>query len=262
MHQFSVAARFVAFLVAGSIADFGQASFHLWKFSEFYSNADGSVQFIEMLDPSNFEDLVGGKTITSLSTGKTFTFANNLSTTSTANHRLLIATPGFSALPHGVTPDFTLPSANFFNPAGDTLNFAGGFDVRTFASVPTDGIMSRIYPSNTLATNSPTNFAGQTDTLNLATPTGDYNANGVVDAADYVVWRNTSGQSGVTPGTAADGNSSGAIDAGDYDYWRARFGKTAGSGSGLSPATGIPEPTSAIVLLLSTLSLIIARCRR
>ena len=238
------------------------ATFHLWRFSEFFSNSDGSVQFIEMLDPSNFEEQVGGKTITSASTGKTFTFSSNLSTASTANRRLLIATPGFSALPHGVTPDFTLPSINFFNPAGDTLTFAGGIDSRTFASVPTDGVMSRIYPSNTLATNSPTNFAGQTDTLNLAPPSGDYNANGIVDAADYIVWRNTSGQTGVTPGTGADGNSSGAIDPGDYAYWRARFGNAAGSGSLAAAGSAVPEPTTSLLLLAGFLAHCLRRHKR
>ena len=59
---------------------------------------------------------------------------------------------------------------------------------------------------------------------------GDYNGNGVVDAPDYVVWRNTLGQS--PPGLAADGNGSGTIDQGDYNVWRAHFGQTAGSGAG------------------------------
>ena len=44
---------------------------------------------------------------------------------------------------------------------------------------------------------------------------GDYNHNGIVDAADYVVWRDTLGQSGT--GLAADGNGNHQIDSGDYD---------------------------------------------
>jgi hypothetical protein len=52
---------------------------------------------------------------------------------------------------------------------------------------------------------------------------GDYNQNGVVDAADYVAWRNTLGQSG--SGLGADGNGNGRIDAGDYAVWRAHFGQ-------------------------------------
>jgi hypothetical protein len=53
---------------------------------------------------------------------------------------------------------------------------------------------------------------------------GDYNNNGIVDAADYVIWRKTFGQSVLNPGDGADGDESETIDQGDYDFWRARFG--------------------------------------
>ena len=65
---------------------------------------------------------------------------------------------------------------------------------------------------------------------------GDYNHNGVVDAGDYTVWRDTLGQMG--DGLAADGNFSGTIDSGDYDVWKANFGLHAGIGSG---AVQVPE---------------------
>jgi hypothetical protein len=61
---------------------------------------------------------------------------------------------------------------------------------------------------------------------------GDYNLNGVVDAADYAAWRDTLGAA-VTAFSGADGNGNGTIEAGDYDVWRAHFGKTtAGSAAG------------------------------
>jgi hypothetical protein len=81
--------------------------------------------------------------------------------------------------------------------------------------------------------------------------TGDYNGNGIVDAADYVVWRNTVGEAG--PGLAADGDGSGTVDAGDYEIWRSRFGGVAQSASGeLAAAFGnaVPEPGSVILLCL------------
>ena len=78
---------------------------------------------------------------------------------------------------------------------------------------------------------------------------GDYNDDGTVDAADYVVWRNTLGQtvpnygqSNAELGTGADGDGDGIITDADYDVWRARFGETA-SGASL-PAAGVPEPGS------------------
>lgn len=54
---------------------------------------------------------------------------------------------------------------------------------------------------------------------------GDYNTDGIVDAADYTVWRDAIGQS-VTPFSAADGDGNGVIDQGDYDVWRSTYGQT------------------------------------
>jgi hypothetical protein len=86
---------------------------------------------------------------------------------------------------------------------------------------------------------------------------GDYNRNGVVDGADYAVWRNTLGQTGV--GLAADGNGNGAIDSGDFNVWRAHFGQTAGSGSDLSANAAVPELTTATLVLIAG---ILATCSR
>ncbi|MGD9637365.1 MAG: alkaline phosphatase family protein, partial [Pirellulales bacterium] len=67
---------------------------------------------------------------------------------------------------------------------------------------------------------------------------GDYNFDGVIDAADYTVWRNSAGTSGI--GLAADGNGDRAVDDLDYEYWKSRFGASAGQGAGLSRP--VPEP--------------------
>jgi len=77
---------------------------------------------------------------------------------------------------------------------------------------------------------------------------GDYNQNGVVDAADYTVWRKTLGQSVAELGTGADGNGNGAIEANDYTVWRANFGDTvAGSGS---LSSSVPEPSGILLALV------------
>jgi len=67
---------------------------------------------------------------------------------------------------------------------------------------------------------------------------GDYNGNGVVDAADYVVWRKSMGQAGA--GLPADGDGNMVVDEDDYSFWRARFGDTSGSASMVAAA--VPEP--------------------
>jgi lysozyme len=87
---------------------------------------------------------------------------------------------------------------------------------------------------------------------------GDYNKNGVVDAADFTLWRNTMGQA-VLPGRGADGNLNGVIDAGDYAVWKSKFG-TAGSGAGAVAGISVPEPVS--VLFLLQLAMIVAPVRR
>jgi T5SS/PEP-CTERM-associated repeat protein len=92
---------------------------------------------------------------------------------------------------------------------------------------------------------------------------GDYNRNSVVDAADYIVWRNSLSQSG--SGLAADGNGNNQIDTGDYDVWRTHFGQIVGSGAGSDNFTNsaVPEPASIVLLLLGFAGLSsVARSRR
>jgi hypothetical protein len=82
---------------------------------------------------------------------------------------------------------------------------------------------------------------------------GDYNRNGLVDAADYVVWRNSQGDTGYH--LAADGNGDGTVDNDDYDVWVNHFGDTwpnAGSGSAIAPAVAlVPEPNTLLLAILA-----------
>ena len=93
-------------------------------------------------------------------------------------------------------------------------------------------------------------FAYTRSSPSVVAPTGDYNGNNVVDAADYVVWRKTLDQSASPAGSGADGNSSGQVEAGDYTYWRERFGNAAGSGL---RGSSVPEPTTAFLILATSI---------
>jgi fibronectin-binding autotransporter adhesin len=96
-------------------------------------------------------------------------------------------------------------------------------------------------------------------TLNLAGPVGvagDYNENGTVDAADYVVWRNNLNEGGLPN---EGGISPGMVDNDDYVFWRSRFGATAGgAGSG---ASNVPEPAGVVLAGLALLGMVCARRR-
>jgi hypothetical protein len=81
---------------------------------------------------------------------------------------------------------------------------------------------------------------------------GDFNRDGAIDAADYILWRKTHGQMGA--GLPADGNNNGQIDAGDYYVWRARFGQTGGTAS-LAHVI-IPEPVTIVILLIGVPALV------
>ena len=70
---------------------------------------------------------------------------------------------------------------------------------------------------------------------------GDYNGNGVVDTADYVVWREAQSQ-GLTS-LNNRGPFTGPVGPNDYNFWRSRFGLTSGSGSAVSSAV-VPEPST------------------
>jgi hypothetical protein len=68
----------------------------------------------------------------------------------------------------------------------------------------------------------------------LAAPSlsGDYNQDGSVDAADYIIWRRMQGQTVSPPYSGADGDGSGQVDGTDYNIWTSHFGQTIGSGGG------------------------------
>lgn len=105
----------------------------------------------------------------------------------------------------------------------------------------------------------PTNISGANDGLaiddfSIGTTLGpgiasDYNDNGVVDAADYVLWRDhlnqaTSIPNDITPGT---------VTAQDYVEWRQRFGKTSAEFGG---GASIPEPGSYLYISVVTVILL------
>jgi hypothetical protein len=105
---------------------------------------------------------------------------------------------------------------------------------------------------------------------------GDFNKDGVVNAADYVIWRKTVGQTGseYVPGGSplihnhppADANHDFLVDGADYASWAGHFGAPgspgAGAGSHIRNASAVvPEPATWL-LALAGLSLLPRRENR
>jgi autotransporter-associated beta strand protein len=88
-------------------------------------------------------------------------------------------------------------------------------------------------------------------------PAGDYNDDGIVDTADYVVWRKAFGQLG----GAADGNGDGRVDDADYTVWRSNLGRIAQPPAGGTTA-GVPEPSTVVIGALCAASTWAMRRRR
>ncbi|TWT37142.1 hypothetical protein KOR34_20890 [Posidoniimonas corsicana] len=80
-----------------------------------------------------------------------------------------------------------------------------------------------------------------------ATVPGDYNSDGVVDAADYTVWRDNLGAGAGTLPNDPDG---GPIGDAQYTTWRTHFGSSVATSLDLALAP-VPEPTSPALLTLA-----------
>ena len=146
-------------LVLGS--SLARADHHLWMINEVYSNADGTVQFIEFSTTVSGQGVLSGRTLTASDGGSvsnSLNFTGNLSG-ETANRTFLVATARFTSLT-GLQPDFTIP-AGFLPLRGGTVNFANGVSVLTYSAgqLPLNGVQS--INSNRLPQDaSPKNFAG------------------------------------------------------------------------------------------------------
>jgi fibronectin-binding autotransporter adhesin len=141
----------------------------------------------------------------------------------------------------------TTPGGLLIN--GGTLNLTSGgaMTAGTYMLIDYNGTLGGSFGNITLG-NTPSGF-----TYNLVNNTsntsidlvvgipGDHNADGSVDAADYVVWRKSIGTQQA------------------YDAWRSNFGRTS-SGSGMG--TGVPEPAAWILLTIGLFALLRYRFNR
>lgn len=112
--------------------------------------------------------------------------------------------------------------------ATNAINLDGGGSTQMAANYYDDGAAAKLVnvPSE------PERKVG-TNLAVFALPNGDYNLNGVVDAADYVTWRTSIG------GAFA------------YNAWRSRFGLSGSATGSEMNDVSLPEPSGATLALIA-----------
>ncbi|HEX5471475.1 MAG TPA: PEP-CTERM sorting domain-containing protein [Lacipirellulaceae bacterium] len=89
------------------------------------------------------------------------------------------------------------------------------------------------------------NYSSSAVTLNVVV-SGDFNHDGFVNSADYIVWRKNNGSQA------------------DYNIWRSSFGQSIGTGAGAlgTSSASVPEPATFFLLALASIWVAAGRRRR
>jgi hypothetical protein len=133
--------------------------------------------------------------------------------------------------------------ANFDGEVRIGLNVAETGPGQTFASFGALMKMAEALEAHYGTSIGGIDFHEVTTFSNSAAPrvAGDYNYDGIVDVADYTVWRDNLGSQ---TDLDADGDFDGVVGPADYDLWKSNFGSTGGGSSLTADGKAIPEPAS------------------
>ncbi len=171
---------------------------HQWRFSEFYSSPDRSIQFIEMQEITGSENEIQIANhwfeTNSYNTNHSDLLGSNLSF-GTANKKFLVGTQSYAALIGVPVPDYIVPDA-IIEPDGDVIRWwFYQVIVIPSATMPSDGVRSitvvdpslpNLIPSYSVGINSPTNFAGDTGTVVLPSAVPMSSTTGAISIAVIV----------------------------------------------------------------------------
>lgn len=175
----SVTLFLLAACLLASPCAFGGA--HTWDVNELFTNADGTIQFVELREANGTagETGVNGQGLRSLGfPANTVTMLHAIASP-TSNKFLLGGTAAFAALPGAPPLDFTIPNG-FLSLAGpERVHYGPGnpatqptlYDQLLYPAggIPLDGLMS-YNDGGIIALNSPTNYAGTSGSVNANPP--------------------------------------------------------------------------------------------
>ena len=99
---------------------------------------------------------------------------------------------------------------------------------------------------------------GLSASLQVTGTEADFNLNGIVDGADFLIWQRSVGLASGATRALGDANADGAVNQFDLAIWRGQFGT-----AGIVPVASVPEPATIGGALLAGASLLpLARRRR
>jgi len=152
------------------VAGIAMAGAHTWDVNEIFSNADGTIQFVELVEANGTPGETGVPSQSLSSNSTSFTIGGAPPAPPTSNKFFLIGTAGYAALPGAPPPDAIIPAGSvpFAAAGGDTIAY-GPYDSLIYGAgvLPTDGITALNRDLST-STNSPTNYAGTTGSVDAS----------------------------------------------------------------------------------------------
>lgn len=233
---------------------------HTWRIKEVYSNASGTVQFIEAVETCGTpgEIATAGHQVTANANSVNITA--NLPPGTSANKHLLFGTANLTSF-GGPTPDYIIP-ANFISLTGVTVGYSGLHScVIGSGAIPTNGTSSLNRATacggatcpTTTALNSPTNLAGASSPVNAPAcmdVDGDgYGSPGDAACPNGAATDCNDGNNAINPG--ATENCTDTIDN-DCDL----NADCLDSGCTANPACSVPTVSQWGVVVMATLLLI------
>jgi autotransporter-associated beta strand protein len=205
-------------IVNSSVADIGTVSINSTGTLAGTGTLEGAVSNSGTIAPGTLPATPG-----------TLTLPGNV--TNNADSHWLIGLDGTSAGKLVIGGDVDLLAVDSLDVAG--TGSGSSWVIATYAGM-LSGTFDNVTPG--YAVDYGTGSNSQITLMTAALP-GDYNGDGRVDAADYVVWRSDPAGHGGDP----DG----------YNTWRDHFGEPPGAGSGSRGPAAVPEPAALLLVLVS-----------